>query len=161
MKHGLAALAAKQAFYVDFFSFHPNGANNAVYRCECEETSDGSGVYEGEIEYRTINQNEADRFTDFPSRTHLSDELVMIATGDLTGVDAPRVQVSDTDGDGVSTPQADQMDLLTYSATVAFDQEIYKIADTVTVTITDMDLNTDSELIDVYKVHTTDLVADR
>ena len=84
----------------------------------------------------------------------------MVATGDLTGVDAPRIQVSDTDSDGVSTPQADQVDLLTHSGTASFDSDIYKIADTVTVTITDMDLNTDSELVDVYKVHTTDLVAD-
>ena len=77
----------------------------------------------------------------------------MVATGDLGGVDAPRVQVSDdTDSDGVSTPQADQVDLLTHSGTASFDAEAYKIADTVTVTITDMDLNTDSELIEVYKV---------
>ena len=99
-----------------------------------------------------INQNEGDAYADWPSRTHLSDELVMIMTGDLTGVDAPRIQVSDTDGDGVSTPQADQQDALTHSGTASFDADSYKIADTVTVTITDMDLNTDSELIEVYKV---------
>ena len=148
----LGDLTAKAAFYIDFFSFHSNGINNAVYRCQCEETSDSSGVYEGEVEYYMINQNEGDAYADWPDRTHLSDELVMIMTGDLTGVDAPRVQVSDTDGDGVSTPQADQQDALTHSGTASLDADAYKIADTVTVTITDMDLNTDSELIEIYKV---------
>ena len=156
----LGDLTAKAAFYIDFFSFHSNGINNAVYRCQCEETSDSSGVYEGEVEYYMINQNEGDAYADWPDRTHLSDELVMIMTGDLTGVDAPRVQVSDTDGDGVSTPQADQQDALTHSGIASFDSDAYKIADTVTVTITDMDLNTDSELIEIYKVHTDDLVND-
>ncbi|MEE3212967.1 MAG: hypothetical protein VX209_00385, partial [Thermoproteota archaeon] len=146
------SLTGKTAFYIDFFSFHSNGINNAVYRCQCEETGDGSGQYSGVVEYYMINQNEGDAYADWPSRTHLSDELVMIMTGDLTGVDAPRIQVSDTDGDGVSTPQADQVDALTHSGTASFDADSYKIADTVTVTITDMDLNTDSELIEVYKV---------
>ena len=41
----------------------------------------------------------------------------MVASGDLTGVDAPRIQVGDVDSDGVSTPQADQVDLLTHSGT--------------------------------------------
>ena len=73
-------------------------------------------------------------------------------TGDMTGVDAPRIQVSDIDGDGVSTPLADQMDALTHSATVTFDAENYKIADTVTVTVDDQDLNTDVDLIEVYRI---------
>ena len=90
----------------------------------------------------------------------LSDIGGSSTTGDMTGVDAPRIQVSDTDGDGVSTPQADQVDALTHSGTASFDQESYKIADTVTVTITDMDLNTDSELIEVYKTHTDNKVGD-
>ena len=46
------------------------------------------------------------------------------------------------------------------SGTVEFDQESYKIADTVTITLTDMDLNTDSELIDVYLTQSTDKVED-
>ena len=145
-----ASLTAKAAFYIDFYSFHSDGTNNALYRMQLEEGD--PGVFEGDMEYRTINQNEGDQYQDWPSRTYLGSSVFMVATGDLTGVDAPRVQVSDIDSDGVSTPQADQVDLLTHSGTASFDQESYKIADTVVVTITDMDLNTDSELIEVYKV---------
>ena len=146
----LGDLTAKAAFYIDFFSFHSNGTNNAAYRIQAEEGD--PGVFEGDVEYIMINQSTGDAYDDWPSRTHLSDSVTMIMTGDLTGVDAPRVQVNDTDSDGVSTPQADQVDVLTHSGTADLDADAYKIADTVTVTITDMDLNTDSELIEVYKV---------
>jgi len=145
-----SALTAKSIMYIDFFSFHSNGENNVVYRIEAEEGD--AGVFEGDAEYRTINQNEGDLYSDWPARTYSGSSVFMVATGDLGGVDAPRIQVEDTDSDGVSTPQADQVDLLTHSGTASFDADAYKIADTVTVTITDMDLNTDSELIEVYKV---------
>ena len=153
-----ASLSDKEIFYIDFFSFHSSGVNNAVYRCQCEEGD--PGVFEGDVEYYMINQNEADAYADWPSRTHLDSSLVMIMTGDLTGVDAPRVQVNDTDSDGVSTPQADQLDALTHTGVASFDAETYKVADTVTVTITDMDLNTNSDLLEIYKVHTDDKVGD-
>lgn len=125
-------------FFVDFMTF-ASGVNNAVYRIQVEETDDGTGEFEGSVEYVMLNQSTADQSGDFPSRTHLSDEVIMLMAGDAMGVDAPRVQVSDTDSDGVSTPQATQMDALTHSATVSFDAENYKVADTVTVTVDDQD----------------------
>ena len=149
-------------FYVDFMTFAPNEVNNAVYRIEAEEAgASPDGAFEGTVEYTILNQSTADQSSDFPSRTHLSDEVVMLMTGDMTGVDAPRIKVSDTDADGVSTPQAAQMDALTHSATVSFDAENYKVADTVTVTVDDQDLNTDVDLIEVYTIAAgTDLVED-
>ena len=57
------SLTGKTAFYIDFFSFHSNGINNAVYRCQCEETGDGSGQYEGTVEYYMINQNDCLLYT--------------------------------------------------------------------------------------------------
>ena len=147
-------------FFVDFMTF-ASGVNNAVYRIQVEETDDGTGEFEGSVEYVMLNQSTADQSGDFPSRTHLSDEVIMLMAGDAMGVDAPRVQVSDTDSDGVSTPQATQMDALTHSATVSFDAENYKVADTVTVTVDDQDLNTDVDLIEVYTIAAgTDLVED-
>ena len=146
-------------FFVDFMTF-ASGVNNSVYRILAEETDDGSGEFEGGVEYIMLNQSTADVSTDFPSRTHTDDVVYMLMTGDMMGVSAPRVQVSDVDSDGVSTPQGDQMDALTHSATVSFDSESYKIADTVTVTVDDQDLNTDSSLIEVYTLHTNDLVGD-
>ncbi|MGH9910183.1 MAG: hypothetical protein ACRD32_06045, partial [Nitrososphaerales archaeon] len=43
-----------------------------------------------------------------------------------------------------------QEDAATHSGVVAFDKDSYKVGDTVTVTLTDADLNVDSDLIDIY-----------
>ena len=69
---------------------------------------------------------------------------------DMTDEDSPRVNYLDLGADGVSTQIADQMEAPTHSGVVSFDLENYKIADTVVVTLDDQDMNTDSELIDVY-----------
>ena len=154
------SMADSTYFFVDFMTF-ASGVNNAVYRVMVEETDDGSGEFAGGVEYIMLNQSTADISTGFPDRTHLDDVVYMLMTGDMVGVSAPRAQVSDVDGDGVSTPQATQMDAMTHSATVSFDSESYKIADTVTVTVDDQDLNTDSVLIEVYTIASgTDLVED-
>jgi len=154
------SMADSTYFFVDFMTI-ASGVNNTVYRIQVEETDDGSGEFAGGVEYIMLNQSTADISTQFPDRTHLDDVVYMLMTGDMVGVSAPRAQVSDVDGDGVSTPQATQMDAMTHSATVSFDSESYKIADTVTVTVDDQDLNTDSVLIEVYTIASgTDLVED-
>jgi hypothetical protein len=106
-----------------------------------------------------LNQNTID--TDISSSlTGTSDSVTMAMTADFTGTDAPRIKYNDTDGDGLYTNIADQVDAPTHSSTAEFDQESYKIADTVTITVTDQDLNTDSELIDVYITQSDDRVGD-
>jgi len=47
---------------------------------------------------------------------------------------------------------ADQQAAPTHSGIVSFDFDNYKVADTVTVTLTDQDLNVDSEVIDIFTV---------
>ena len=84
--------------------------------------------------------------------TVLSDSISIILAGDRTGSDALRIKYQDTDSDGQATAIADQADANTHNGVVSFDLGNYKVADTVTVTVTDMDLNTDSDLIDVYTV---------
>ena len=92
--------------------------------------------------------------------TTIGDGVDIILKADSTGTDAPRVVYPDTDADGVATGIADQVDAPTHSGTVDFDQDNYKIADTVTITVTDMDLNVDSSLIDTYITRADDLVGD-
>ena len=92
--------------------------------------------------------------------TFIGDSVDIIINADLTDESAPRVHYPDVDSDGVATPIADQVDAPTHSGTVDFDQDNYKVADTVTVTVDDQDLNTDCELIDVYIVKADDLVGD-
>jgi hypothetical protein len=57
--------------------------------------------------------------------------------------------------DGVSTQIADQVEAPTHSGVVSFDSSSYKVADTVTITLDDTDLNTDVETIDVFTVVNT------
>jgi len=64
----------------------------------------------------------------------------------------------DLGSDGVSTQIADQMEAPSHSGVVTFDNDNYKTADTVTVTLNDQDMNTDSELIDVYITKSDDKV---
>ena len=154
----------KQIYYgeelpiaLDYMAF---GADHqdAIYRIEVEETDDNTGVFEGGVEYRMLNQLDVDHWgptagtqvDTFFNITTVGDSVDMILKADNTGTDAPRVKYADVDSDGQATGIADQVDAPTHSGTVDFDQDSYKRADTVTVTITDMDLNTDSELIDVY-----------
>ena len=131
-----------------------DGQANAVYRMLLEETGDNTGVYAGSAEYLMLNQLTADTIV-AGDLTVMSQDIIMILASDLTGSDAPRIKYMDTDADGQQTPVADQADANTHNGVVSFDSDNYKVADTVTVTVTDMDLNTDSDLIDVYTVYDT------
>jgi hypothetical protein len=73
----------------------------------------------------------------------------------LTDEDAPRVNYLDKGADGVDTQIADQEDAPSHSGVVSFDASNYKTADTVTITLEDLDLNVDSDLIDIYTTVTT------
>ena len=73
----------------------------------------------------------------------------------MTDEDSPRVNYLDLGADGVSTQIADQVEAPTHSGVVSFDLDNYKIADTVVVTLDDQDMNSDSELIDVYTTQAT------
>jgi hypothetical protein len=145
---------------VDFMSFGP-GAADAVYRLLLEENGDDTGVFEGTIEYVMLNQLNSNAANDLPDVTTNSSDVVMVLASDLTGTSAPRIIYSDTDSDGQATGIADQADANTHNGVVSFDADTYKVADTVTVTVEDMDLNADSSLIDVYTVNSsTDKVGD-
>ena len=134
--------------------------SHGVYHIEVEETDNNTGVFEGSVEYIMLNQLIVDD-DNSGSITGTGSGVIMILGQDRTGTDAPRVKYNDTDGDGVYTPIADQLDAATHSGTLDLDSDSYKVADTVTVTITDQDLNTDSGLIDVYVTQSsTDTVGD-
>jgi hypothetical protein len=78
----------------------------------------------------------------------------------MTDEDSPRINYLDLGADGVSTQIADQQEAPTHNGVVSFDSANYKIADTVVVTLSDQDMNTDSELIDVYVTKSDDKVGD-
>ena len=91
----------------------------------------------------------------------IDDEITIIVPTDLTDEDAVRVDYLDTDGEGIATQIGDQVDAPTHSGIVSFDGSNYKVADTVTVTLTDADLNTDSDTTEVYTLANDTTYGDR
>jgi hypothetical protein len=139
---------AAAPFYVDFFSLS-DSVNHAIYRVELEETGDNTGIFEGSAEYVMLNQFNNVVGT-FAAANPTQDDVDMIVHLDMTDEDSIRVNYLDLGADGVSTQIADQQAAPTHSGSADLDLDSYKIADTVIVTINDQDLNTNSELIDVY-----------
>jgi hypothetical protein len=149
-------------FVIDFFSFGAS-TNNAIYRIEAEETGDNTATFEGSIEFVMLNQINSD--TDSETITYgavnpIQDDIDIIINLDYTDEDSPRVNYLDLGADGVSTQIADQEEAPTHSGSADLDMDNYKIADTVVVTISDQDLNVDSELIDVYITQSDSKVGD-
>jgi hypothetical protein len=142
----------------DFLSFGIVGdglktldrVNNSIYRFELEETGDNTSTFIGTAEFTMLNQlNIFDAATYANLRT-IDDEVTFIVHEDLTDEDAPRVTYLDLGQDGTSVQISTQQDAGTHSGVVAFDKDGFKVGDTVTITLTDGDLNVDSDLIDIF-----------
>ena len=142
-------------FYVDFFTFS-GSVNDALYRVELEETGDNTAEFAGSAEYVMLNQLNVDQQSTYEAINPTQDDVDMVVHLDMTDEDSIRVNYLDLGADGVSTQIADQEEAPTHSGSADLDLDSYKIADTVVVTIEDQDLNTDSELIDVYLTSSTD-----
>ncbi|MEW6044711.1 MAG: hypothetical protein AB1608_10655 [Thermoproteota archaeon] len=154
---------------IDFFSFgffndglvKSDRVNNYIARIEAEETGDNTAVFEGSLEYVMLNQLNILDASTYSGLSPIGDDPTFIAHQDLDDEEAPRVNYLDLGADGVSTQIADQEDAPAHSGVVSFDKPTYKIADTVTVTLEDQDLNVDVDLIDIYTVvNSTGDVAD-
>ena len=134
--------------------------NDAIYRYEAEESTDSSGIFTGTVEYIMLNQINIFEVETFTNLDTFGDALVIIVHEDLTEEDAIELIYLDVDKQGIRTQTSDQLDAYTTSATVSFDTTSYKVADTVIVTIYDNDLNTNSDLVDIYTVLSdTDTIA--
>jgi hypothetical protein len=148
----------------DFFSFgflnngltEADRINNMIIRIEAEETGDNTSVFAGALEYIALNQLNILNAATYEALSTIADDPTFIVHDDLDDEDAPRVNYNDLGADGVTTQVADQQDAPMHSGVVSFDKPTYKKADTVLVTLEDQDLNTDSELIDIYTVVTDD-----
>lgn len=124
-----------------------------IIRIEAEETENGSGVFEGSLEYIMVNQLNIVKQSTFDDVAPNSDAPVFIVIEDLTDEDAPRVSYLDVGTDGVATQVSDQEEAPSHSGVVTFDSNRYKVADTVTITLDDADLNVDSGIIEVYTIN--------
>ena len=126
-----------------------------------EETGDNTAMYTGSIEYTALNQLNVGDSDTYAGLATIDDEITIIVPTDLTDEDAVRVDYLDTDGEGIATQIGDQVDAPTHSGIVSFDGSNYKVADTVTVTLTDADLNTDSDTTEVYTLANDTTYGDR
>jgi hypothetical protein len=99
-----------------------------------------------------INQLNIRDVTTYTGLTTIANDPSFIVIEDLTDEDSPRVNYLDLGSDGVSTQIADQEEAPSHSGIVSFDSDSYKDADTVTITLEDLDLNVDTDLIDIYTV---------
>jgi hypothetical protein len=148
---------------VDLFSFgfvndgilKSERINNYIARIEVEETGDNTGVFEGTLEYIMLNQLNILADGTYSGLTSISDDVTFVVHFDLDFEDAVRVTYNDRGSDGVRTQVSAQKDAPTHSGVVSFDKPTYKIADTVTITLNDADLNTDVDLLEIYTVVTT------
>ena len=145
------------SIYVDIFTYGDR-VNNAIYRLLLEETGDNTAEFVGEVEFIMLNQINIDSASTFSAISTASDEIEIIVHEDLTDEDSPRINYLDLGSDGVQTQIADQVEAPSHSGVVTFDSGNYKTADTVVVMLDDQDMNTDSELIDVYITSTDDKV---
>ncbi len=149
---------------VDFFSFGFEGDGeqaserfaNQIIRIEAEESGDNTSTFEGELEYVMVNQINIQELDTFADITTISDEPTFIVMEDYTDEDDVRVTYSDLGSDGVVTPVSDQEAAPSHSGVVSLNQDSYKIADTVVITLEDADLNVDSDLIDIFTVVNND-----
>ena len=151
---------------IDFFSFgfENNGQAsderiaNQIIRLELEESGSDTGSLEGTLEYVMINQLNIDNADTYTGLTTVSDAVSFIVIEDLTGSSAPSVTYLDVDTTGTATQVSAQEDAPSHSAVVSLSVDSFKAADTVTVTLEDLDLNVDSDLVDIYTV--VDVVGD-
>ena len=137
---------------IDLFSFgleditdSSSIANNAIYRLGLEEDGANSSDFTGTLEYIGLNQMNL-----LDENTHsgidaFGDSIILVSDDDSISVEY--VDLDSTGGTSTLTASADTP---THSGSIALDSDGYKIADTVTVTVEDADLNVDSGKADVY-----------
>ena len=148
---------------IDFFSFgfendgeaSDERIANQIIRLLLEESDDDTASLEGTLEYIMINQLNIDDADTYAGLATIDDEVSFIVIEDLTGSSAPSVIYLDVDTTGTQTQVSAQEDAPSHSAVVTLDVESFKAADTVTVTLEDLDLNVDSGLVDIYTVVNT------
>ncbi len=124
--------------------------NDAIYRLPLEETSDNSGEFKGTVEYIMINQINVFDYDTYDSIETNDMDLVIIVNDDMDGSDAVRVSYNDIDSTNNDETISDQEDANTHTGTILLDSTSYSQGNTVKVTLTDLDLNTDSDTIQIY-----------
>ncbi len=144
-----------QPIVFDLFSFGDrNGqrVNNAIYRAELEETSINSGVFTGAMEYVVINQLTQNDPNLITSLRLISNEIKFLVNDKLSNENAINLAYSDVAKVGVTVGISSKTEIKTQSGSVTLESQNYRFGQPVVVVLTDPDLNTKHDIIDVYDV---------
>src|SRR5437660_849888 len=125
-----------------------------IYRWELQETGDNTSTFTGTTEYVMLNQLNIFDPNTYTSLRTINHQVRFVAITDMLQAEsrAPQITYEDLGADGQFTPISAQQDVPTHTGVVSFDSKTYKIADTVTITLNDKDLNVNNDLIDIYTV---------
>ena len=139
----------------DIFSFGledtgdpTSNTNDAIYRLELEEDGDNSSDFIGTLEYIGLNQYNILNPDTYGNIDALGDSIILISDDDSISV-----EYLDLDDTGGHTTFTAEEDTPTHSGSVSLSSDGYKVADTVTVTVEDADLNVDSAKADIYTTY--------
>ncbi len=153
---------SQKPIVADFFSVGIKGdgitndqrVNNAIYRFELEETGANSGAFTGTTEYVMLNQLNIFDPNTYSTLRVINNQVKFVAITDMLQSQsrAPQVSYTDLGADGQFSIVSAQQDVPTHTGVVSFDSKTYKIADTVTITLNDADLNVNTDLVDIYTV---------
>jgi len=146
----------------DFFSVGIKGdgitdaqrVNNAIYRWELEETGANTSTFAGVTEFVMLNQLNIFDPNTYSQLRPITYQVKFVAITDMMQSQsrAPQITYEDLGQDGQFTIISAQQDVPTHTGVVSFDSKTYKIADTVTITLKDADLNVANDLVDIYTV---------
>ena len=131
-----------------------DNVNNAIYRLQLEEDGDSSSDFVGTLEYVGLNQINILKLGTYTGIETISDAIILISDDDSISV-----EYNDLDSTGGTTLFTAEADTPTHSGSVSLNSNGFKIADTVTVTVEDADLNVDSGKADIYTTY-GDVISD-
>jgi len=126
--------------------------NDAFYRFQLEETDDNTAKFTGTVEYIMINQLNVFDKTTYDSIETADDQVVIIVNDDMDGVDAVRVSYNDVVSTGNDETISVQEDANTHSGKISMDKTGYSSGNTITITLEDADLNTNSDTPQIYQI---------
>ena len=147
------SLPAESAIAIDVFTFGLEGGqgdnvNNAIYRLELEEDGNDSSDFRGTLEYIGLNQINILEQSTYEGIDASGDSIILISDDDSVSV-----EYLDLDFTGGTTKFTVRADTPTRSGLVSFDSGNYRVADTITITVEDADLNVDSGKADIYTTY--------
>ncbi|WP_200829069.1 hypothetical protein [Nitrosopumilus zosterae] len=125
---------------------------NQIVRVEMEELAKDSGKFRGSLEYIMLNQLNIFDSKTYESIIPIDDEPIFLMIDEMKGNESPRINYNDLGTDGVFTTVSDQQEVLSHMGLVVLSVKSFKPGDTVGVQLIDKDLNTNSDLVDVYTV---------